>query len=238
MHSIGFTGHGRGVLGALACLVLACRASGDVIVAEHDWDTTPLGTNVAPWWTQDSASSLAVVSNAPHNSNWLKITPTAPDAWQDTIGVDANDLYVGTWSTNMWVSFDFWSAGAAPDEIEVRWQGAKTTNIWGFSLPVVPAQGRQWTSFEASFAYADGKWEGSLGGDGEDYLADLDSIDWIGVYIFRDDDESDVYGLDDSKLTVPEPEEYAMLLACLATALMLYRRRHIAETVGVGAIDG
>jgi hypothetical protein len=214
----------------MLCL-LALPAWAEVILAEHDWDPTPAD---GVWTALGGAAgvSLSVTNTAAPHNNWLRVefpdndNQEPGEHWYETVKVDVADFFVGTWSTQMWVSFDFWAETAVPEELEVRWHSTASNNLW--SYPLTGAQAGQWTTFSAPLANWE-DWTESFVVGIDDYLADLESIDWIGVYIFRDGTtDPEIYGLDDFKLTVPEPEEYAMLLAGLVTALLVYRTRRQA----------
>ncbi len=222
------------VLSVVAVLVLhqiSPVASADVILAQHDWDPVPAS---GVWQAGGTSAGVSVTNTGAPHDNWLKIDfpsgldPEAGPKWDETASVAATNFFVGTWSTQMWIAFDFWAESVVPRELQVVWHGTASNNVWSYPL-TSGVQAGQWTTLRASFANWD-DWGATTPYVGVDaYLADLDSMDWIGVYIWRSDSvDQEIYGLDDFKLMVPEPEEYAMLLAGLATALMVYRRRHHA----------
>ena len=82
-----------------------------------------------------------------------------------------------------------------------------------------------WSTQTASFAnWQDWQYPGP-GATESQYLADLGSIDWIGVYIYRGSGDEQIYGIDNFKLMVPEPAECFMLAAAVISSGMSLRRK-------------
>ena len=206
-----------------ALLVLVCwwapgTVQGEVILGIQDWDSSPSG--VVGSWTNDTEELALVVNNSAGN-NWMGIIYDDQDTTNQVVSLPAADLFVGQWDRSMWIEFDFWTSdGDTAAALEVRWKGTNTTDTWSYTLkPSAPG----WTSFSAPLSQQDG-WSNGSEGDVNDFLADLGSIDWVGVYISMDSQQEAMYGLDDFRLMVPEPEEYA-LLAMALLALLAIRRR-------------
>ena len=90
---------------------------------------------------------------------------------------------------------------------------------------------QQWSTFNAPFA----NWEDwqYAGATEDQYLSDLSSINWIGVYVYRNTGDDQIYGLDDCMLMVPEPAELMMLAVALAAAWWSLRRRRMPAEVRV-----
>jgi hypothetical protein len=59
----------------------------------------------------------------------------------------------------------------------------------------------------------------------DQYLADLSSSDWIGVFTYRTGAAEQIYGIDNFRLMVPEPAETVVLCVALAVSLVALRRR-------------
>ena len=210
---------------AALCLVFASSLSANTILGQHDWDTTP-ASGVGNWTTEGDSDVSLSEDTSNGSDHWLKITfdsgidPGPGSQWYETISVPAADLYTGTWETENWIEFDFWSEDVVPDTLQVRWHGTASDEIWGYTLN--PSGVGSWGSYSAPFANWE-DWKLNPFVDESDYLADLNSIDWIGVYIFRDGTDEEIYGLDDFGLNVPEPEEYMMLAAALVAAFLALR---------------
>jgi hypothetical protein len=168
----------------VSCIAVAVVASwvasarADVILGQHDWSgALPAGEAewASGWTTRDNGA----------NQNWLKITfPTVvnpesdQDHWNDTVNVQAENLFAGGGAPGVRVNFNFF------------------------------AEPEFWT----------------LGSEGE-YLDDLSTIDWLGVYIDRTGAGAQDYGLDDVTLSIPEPPEVIMLGSALLLSLSSLRRR-------------
>ncbi|MCX7590607.1 MAG: PEP-CTERM sorting domain-containing protein, partial [Kiritimatiellae bacterium] len=143
--------------------------------------------------------------------------------------VDAQALFAGNWTTRHWVEFDFWAEDVVPGAVQLRWAAATNENYWSYNLMVTATQ--TWTHLKATFD----DWEAWMypGATEDQFLADLAAIDWIGVYVLRNSDIEQSYGIDDFTLVVPEPSQWAMLAAALTgSGLSLLRRRRGAGKVG------
>jgi len=213
-------------LAALCLMVSVSSLHANSILGEHDWDTTP-ASGVGNWAAVGSSATVSEDTTV-GSDHWLKITfpsgidPGPGSQWYETVSVPSADLYAGTWETANWIEFDFWSEDVEPDTLQVRWHGTANDEIWGYTIS--PAGVGSWGTYTAPLANWE-DWKMNPFVDESDFLADLNSIDWIGVYIFRDGTDQEIYGLDDFGLNVPEPEEYMMLAAALVTAFLALRRR-------------
>jgi hypothetical protein len=107
----------------------------------------------------------------------------------------------------MFISFDFWAENAIPQNLQFQFH-ATNENVWGYNITDRITSTQTWTTVQVGLGY-ENAWGPLPGFDDaeEQFLADLAAIDWIGVYIFRDTDEREVYGLDNFRLPVPEPGE-------------------------------
>ena len=223
-------------LAALMSIAGVCRAS--IVIGSHDWDMGSHGwTNQRPGFTSLDLQRIPTNGNP---NGWLQMTFPAdgsPDAAYDVVYTSATNLFAGTWTTNMWVEFDFWAATAAPEELEVRWQSSTNSYVWSYQLS--PGGTQEWETFRAGFLSRD-DWADPFGPSVEQYLADLSTIDWIGIYIFRGGADDQLYGLDDFQVMIPEPAECVMLIAVLAVAGLSLRdrRRRIAAGMPDGQISG
>lgn len=211
---------------ALAIGVTCAVARGDGIVAIHDWNDGMLQN-----WTEDQAwASLAHSGTGGiGNSGYLQAQFTAGRGLgqEDTVVyVSATNFFAGTWREDMWVEFDFWAQDVVPSSIAVQWESDDSTrweqNVFDSATDTLALQ--TWTTFGASFEYT--YWSSTGNPSEQEYLDDLANINWIGVYIFDGTGNDNLYGLDDFKLMIPEPSEYALAAAAMLVMLMSVRRKY------------
>lgn len=231
----------------LLCTVILCAAIslvavpccvGGLIMGEHDFE---IGTH---GWDSDSGFAN-VQQKSPGGSpgGWLEIelpaTSQGPGGseWYDVIQTDADNLFAGGWDTDQWVEFDFWHDEGVIPALQVRWQSASNDYVWAYE--VVPEEEAGWNNYGANFADWT-QWDTltPFGASEEQYLADLSTIDWIGIYIRRDGAAQQVYGMDDFQLMVPEPAEIIMLAAALTTSGMTLRRSKRKRVSAAAPGDG
>jgi len=215
------------------CPATAVRAN--ILVGHHDWDPGPHG------WTNEHAAqdwtTLERPATGGNTGGWLRITfpeTSEPeifeDEWYETIYTPAENLFAGSWSTQMWVEFDFWASNAVPEALQVQWQSSTNDYVWGYVL--TPTTTQTWTTFTAPLHNWDDWNSYEAGGSEDQFLSDLSTIDWIGVYIWRSDSSPEVYGLDDFRLMIPEPAESLMLAAALVASAMSFRKRRTKPDSG------
>ena len=223
---------------AAACLMLATAAPVSAnIIAQHTWDNGP---SLLGWQSEFGDVMLEVEAAGGNPNGWLEITfpeTTAPeileDEWVDIVRVDADDLFAGNWTPTMFLEFDFYAATRLPQDLQFQFHSTNS-NVWGYNIANQVTQTQVWTTVQVSLGYSAG-WGPLPGFDDteEQFLADLSAIDWIGVYIFREDAGVEVYGIDNFRLLVPEPGEVAMLAAVLLAFGWVYRRRLPAAAAAV-----
>jgi hypothetical protein len=63
------------------------------------------------------------------------------------------------------------------------------------------------------------------GGSQEQFVNDLASVNWIGVYNSGGASDGHPYPLDDVRLSVPEPAEMVMLGAALVSSFLSLRKK-------------
>jgi len=210
-----------GMAVALACM----SAHGDGIVAVHDWNDGTLQD-----WTEDQAwSSLSHSgSGGIGDSGYLQAQfadGRGLGQEETVVYVSANNLLAGTWTEDMWVEFDFWAQDVIPSAVAAQWEAGGGT-LWeqnvfdsGDTLGL-----QNWTTFQAPFEYT--YWSSGGNPSEQEYLDDLATINWIGVYIFDGTGQDSLYGLDDFKLMIPEPSEYALAGAAMLVMLLSIRRKY------------
>ncbi len=204
-----------------ALVIGAVPASASTIVGVIDWDPPP-----ATAWKADD-TDVAVSIDPGDGNPWLRIDFGADDPATVLVSGSAADLFAGTWRSEYWIEFNFWADTTLPETLQVRWgAGGGSTNIWGHT--VTPSGGlNSWQTLRTASLGTDSAWNIGLG-DPNEYLADLSSIDWIGVYIDRGTTVgADSYGIDDFSLMVPEPAEVMLLAAAFGVGLLVWRRMRL-----------
>ena len=212
-------------------IVLAMPVRASMVLGIHDWDTD--GHN---WQSQEGFTTLTdPVVGGGNPDGWLQIqfdATAAPEQdqaeWFDVVYVDAQALFPGQWDTSMNVGFDFLAQDAIPGTLQVQWSSSTNSDVWAASLNP-PTATNEWTSQRV---YFDDWTAWQFPGATEDqFLSDLASIDWIGVYIYRTGADQQSYGLDNFSLMVPEPTQLAMIgAAVIASVFSMRRRREDDET--------
>jgi len=191
----------------------------------QDWDTNP-AADVGNWSVLGSAASIS--ENTSGGNHWLQIDfPTfggnPGDEWYETVTVPAYELFAGSWDSTMFLEYDFFAQDTAPAGMQVRFAGTNG-NTWAYDLNTSGTETSQWQTYQASLSDWE-DWRINPFLTESDYLADLESMDWIGIYLYRDGLDAETYGLDDFNLMVPEPAEIAFLGSALAAVVASIRRR-------------
>jgi hypothetical protein len=207
------------------------QVSANAIIAIHDWDVTPDSSdNGLGNWAAQGSSATVSENTGNISDNYMEISfpggidSGAGDQWYETVSTPASDLFVGTWITDYWIEFDFWAQDVVPDTLQIRWGNTDSDRTWGNTITGSSGVGNWDTLRSDTFAdYTD--WKLDPYATEDQFMEDLEGIDWIGVYIFRDGTDAELYGVDDFKLMVPEPAEYLMLFAALGAAVMVIRRK-------------
>jgi len=201
------------------------------IIAEHDWDDGPHG-----WVSEFGDVTLERETAGGNPDGWLEITFPATSEpeileseWLEIVRVDADLLFAGNWPTNQGqsISFDFFATNETPHDLQFQFHSTNS-NIWGYNVTSQATNSSGWSPVSASLSFADA-WGPLPGFDDteEQFLADLAAIDWIGVYIFREEAGEEIYGIDNFRLNVgvPEPDEFAILGAVFLASALAYRKR-------------
>ena len=208
------------------------------IVASNDWNTAGLSgwTNSQTWISQVNPMSGGNAGGYQQ----IEFDATAWFSGEDyalaTNG--ASGLYAGAWETDMWLELDFWASNTAPVSVEVRWQSStSSTRTWAsqvFHETNSTMNVEEWTHMTSASLTDHNQWDAYDAGDNwteTDFVDDLSSIDWIGVYIWRSGIDQQFYGIDNFALmdnlalVIPEPGEILLLFVALASAAVLLERR-------------
>ena len=199
-------------------------ARATVITGHEDWDPV---SSAKAWTNTYGWTTLATPGSGGKTGGWLRATFPEVDpevgsgaGRSDIIRTSATNLFSGEWTTNMSVKFDFWASNKSPGGVAVERQSLTNSDVWGVAFNP-PGTGR--TPLGVSFGNLQG-WMYD-GANEAQYLADLASIDWIGVHIYRNTGDEQIHGIDNFMLTIPEPPECLMLVLALMTAGMSIRRK-------------
>ena len=225
-------------------LFLSGAASAAVVVASNDWNAAGLSgwTNSQSWISQTNPLSGG---NA---GGYQKIEFDATTWFSgEDYGLVTNraaNFYTGTWTTNMWFELDVWASNTAPVAVEVQWGASNATgHTWSYQAfhdTNATMATETWTGLGTARLDDYTKWNAYDGGGSwtsDDFVDDLASIDWIGVYIWRSGIAAQDYGIDNFHLMVPEPAEIILLIVALSSAAVLLERRRRAELCAVVGDD-
>lgn len=198
------------------------------VVAYHDWDTYP----ASPVWTDTyDAVSLQTMTTNGNTGGFLQVTFTDVDDFGvdgefEIVQVPAVNFFSGTYDTSWFFSFDFWSSNTTPDGLKLAFQSSTNGSYWSYALSPITSTG--WVSY--GIALSTNGWSSSdPGQEPEQFLADLQSVSWIGIYIDRATRDQEFYGIDNFMLWAPEPEEWMLIALALIMCAMAERRRRLAE---------
>ena len=215
-------------------------ARADVMLGEDNFNSHP-----TDWTKEYSWSSISdPVTGGVGDSGWLRVTfpatanpEAAGDDWYNIVHMPAQNLFAGAWTNASWVEFDFWASNYSPTRLQVQWKATTNANIWGYVLNPT-SNTNQWDHYTAPLNNVD-DWH-YTGGTLDQYLSDLNSIEWIGVYIWRNTGDEQIYGIDNYQLWIPEPAELSLLAAAIITTISTIRRRRRdkKETSGGSAGSG
>jgi len=209
-----------------AAILLAPAGRADPVTEVYEtW------TNGLSGWTN---SGTAVTLSNPGGTNRLEALFSAIGSPDPAYAADlirtysspATNWFTGDFSTSgvpsgvRGVEFSFYASNVAPANLEFKFAGT-SGNEWYYTLDT-PTVG-QWESYDVYFDYWRG-WVGGPGADENQFLADLQSVDWVGVYIERSGLGEQIFLIDDMKLTVPEPGQICLLLCALVSMIYIARK--------------
>lgn len=203
------------------------RARAASIVGSFDWDTAD---DRQGWTSDEDWVTLSNPGTGGVDGGYLNIhlhdAAGLPPDWFALAKVDASRLFAGTWQSSMWVEFDFWANDVQPGAVQVRWAG-ESGKEWSntvFDSGTSAMRTQTWSRLTSARFESYEDW-GYGSGLQEQFASDLASIDWIGVYIWRNSSEAQDYGLDNFNLMVPEPAEWVLILAAVAATALAVRNR-------------
>lgn len=211
------------------------------IVGGFDWSTSGdlEGWESDEMWADLSNPGAGGTGGAGDGYLNIHFDPTTempPTEWFTLVKVDASRLFAGAWQSEMWVEFDFWANDAPPDYVEIHWAG-QSGNEWSsrvFDATTSSMDEQTWTRLTSAQFESYQDWDYG-GGTQQQFVEDLASIDWIGVYVGRDSADAQDFGVDNFNLMVPEPTQSVMLLASAAAVILSMRQRKRGESDGAGA---
>jgi len=99
------------VAAALAACLICTHTRAEIILGEHDWEDGAEG------WASLNSETWVTVADPAVGENWLNISLTGidqPADWSTVLKVEVEDLFAGTWTSDLFVEFDFWAEQSAP----------------------------------------------------------------------------------------------------------------------------
>ncbi len=206
-------------------LAFSSTTTADVIVSHsHTWDLGSHG-----WTNEFGDVELTRQTSGGNPDGWLQIRfpPTSipeffEEEWNEIVHVSPDNLLANFRSG---VAFDFLAATRLPQDLQLQFH-SESGNIWGYSLTSAVTQTQTWTRISVPLIYSDA-WGGLPGFDDtlDQFVSDLASMDWIGIYIWRDEASEEIYGIDNFRFMVPEPGEVIMLALAGFVAIQVLRKR-------------
>jgi hypothetical protein len=223
--------------GKRCTLFIAAIALGMTVSFVHADSVMGVNDSFASFGPWQSYWGNATVTPIPSGGSgggagWLNVTFTntaaeTPDStWRDIAYTPSTNLFAGTWTTNNWITFDFYQSNVVAGGLAVVFGNTNNSDIWSYSLTPTNSTGI-WSTYMASFGDT-ANWTYPFA-DTSQYLADLSAINWIGLYIYRDTTGQQVYGIDSVKLMVPEPAESVLLVAAMISSAIALRRKRRAK---------
>jgi len=206
-------------------------AAASIIVAQQTWnDGTTNGWSDSESWVNLSNPGSGGVDNTGYLRVHLDATSTLegdPGAqWYALTRTSASSLFAGNWE-GTWAEFDFFAQEVAPQYVQLRWQSATNSSVWRSTVFDSQQTGMStgvWTHMVGPALSNFTEWNYG-GATQEQFVNDLASIDWIGVYIWRNTGSVQDFGLDNFRLMVPEPGEAMMLAAALISSAFALRKK-------------
>lgn len=213
----------------ILALCLVSESSAILVIHEETWDSGFQG------WSNETGFATTI-SNPGVGGNpdgYFRIDfdaqgpPPPPGENYDivrTYSTPADSLFTGNYIEQglQGVQFDFFAEDRSPAFVTVYFGVSTNANVWRYTNMAIGDVGT-WTTLRAYFDFNAG-WSRGPGSTEAQFLADLQAVDWIGVYIRRNGVGEQDYGIDNFQLFVPEPSEYVMMLCSLILIGAVYAR--------------
>jgi len=165
------------------CVGVVCNAA-DPIYNLENWS----GAGTADWTNE--ATSDVLLSNPGGHLNAAYQPQSAPKYVEDAVRVP---IASGSYITN--VSFKLSALDYKPSKLRVQFHSSESDNTW--SLTLTPPEPGNQIVVDKPLAFSAG-WSIGANSPEAQFLNDLWSVDWVGVYIRRNADiEAQNYSLDD-----------------------------------------
>jgi len=155
------------------------------------------GSDTAGW---TNGSSDVTIMNRDCHLDAEFHAQAVPSPGSDIFGIEIDpDIMV----TN--ISFRFIAADSSPSSLRLYLHSAENDNEWYVNLPS-PAAG-EWTTFTVPVVYSAG-WIMGPNNTEDQFLNDIESINWVGVYVMRYGDvAAQNYGIDDFRVQGYKPSQ-------------------------------
>ncbi len=165
-----------------------------------------------------------------------------PQAQEDTVYsaevADSGDYQ--QYYAALQISFDFLAQNYAPASPALYFQSSVGgSDIWMHSFDYAAASVGSWEEFVVSFNYNPSTWVSQGGGDATAFYNALSAVDWVGINLSRnlDDSGDQYYGIDNWRYSVPEPGSMCMLGVALGSLAVTLRKRKKKEPSDDGTTD-
>jgi hypothetical protein len=208
-----------------------CLTAGNaaILIASNDWDYRPIPSN---WTDTFDAVSLQVPATGGTTGHFLQVTFSDVQDFTtsnefDIVYAPASNFFTGTYSTSWWFSFNFWASNTTPDALRLYFQSSNNASAWSYSFAPVTSTG--WVTYSAMLSPDLWINDDPIQGP-EEFLADLQSISWRGIYIDRNTRDQEIYGIDNFMLWAPEPAEWALIIAGVLLCCWAEKRRRAEES--------
>jgi len=186
------------------------------------------------WVDDEAATTLTLDTPLAGHDSALRVDPFNPGGVPFDVEVSSTDANItGNWAALgvQSVRLDFY-ASLPGGSMQLYFVNTGTGNTWFYDFAINEVT-TGWRSYGANLV-----WQNTArgwyteGGAGEAaFLADIASVDEVGVLITYDDDNvNQIYGLDnftldDDPMAIPEPGTYVMLGSALMSLGITFRRR-------------
>ena len=221
---------GVGGMVSAGLVLLASVASATPLIGfTETWSSPP---SLEGWQIDTSYGGGGGTLDNP--SGYLRITfpdfpafPNAAMVYADSGASGGN--FVGDYSPAAGTLVQFWfrSVDTTPDSLALYFANNDTGRAWSWNLTAAtPVQG--WVVYQVPlFNYSGWNLAWGTGSSSMDFMNDLASVDWLGLYIAESVAYTgeEHYYLDNFTLAIPEPESVALLLAAALSLGVTFRRR-------------